>query len=148
MKKSTIAATITLMLGSSSVGAVTITSGAFNMLGPTGVVVDTIHTNSFIGTIGNGTWQVNTTSSFLGANWTAYNGTTFGPGTYSFDASNNQDGSLLYTGITVGEGQVGGHILWEWNIPVDMDMVLVWDVACDGVTCSYTIIDNAGFSLG
>lgn len=85
--------------------------------------------------------------SFL---WTAHHVRVYGPGTYSFDttctAAQYDTGTTSCGGsnpitMTVGSGQVGGHILFDWGKPsgatscgvenCDIDVVNVWDV--DGV---------------
>ena len=137
MNKTAIAASLALMLGSGAASAATetMTSATFTMLDGTGgtVGVDTTVT----GSIGDGAWAVASTTPFFGVNWVAHDGTTFGPGTYSIDTI--QGG--VYTGIEVGAGQIGGHILFDWGATADIDVVNVWDVACDGTNCTYTSTD-------
>ena len=122
MKKTAIAASIALMLGSGAVSAAPMASATFTMLDGTGatVGVDT----SVTGAIGGGTWSVASTATFFGLTWTAHDGTTFGPGTYSFDTLTGG----VYTGVEVGAGQIGGHILFDWGATADIDVVNVWDV--------------------
>ncbi|MBW2208846.1 MAG: hypothetical protein JRG79_18235, partial [Deltaproteobacteria bacterium] len=83
------------------------------------------------GSIGGGTWSVVSTTTFFGANWTAHSGTTFGPGTYNFDTKvpPPADGGI-YTDVVVGPDQVGGHILFNWSVNPNIDVINVWDVAC------------------
>ena len=123
MKKTAIAASLALVLGSGAASAVPMSSATFTMLDSTGgtVGVDTTVT----GGIGGGTWSVASTTTFFGALWTAHSGTTFGPGTYSF--ATVEGGT--YTGVVVGAGQVGGHILFNWGATANIDVVNVWDVA-------------------
>ena len=123
MKKTAIAASLALMLGSGTAGAVAMSSATFTMLDATGggVGVDTTVT----GSIGGGAWSVSSTTPFFGQNWTAHSGTTFGPGTYSFATVEG----ATYTGVVVGAGQVGGHILFNWGVVADIDVINVWDVA-------------------
>ena len=134
MNKSSIALSLALALGTSVAGAATMTSGTFTMMDGTGATINT--DTAVTGDIGAGAWSVSSTNTFFGAIWTAHSGTTFGPGTYTFDASNAQDGSAMITGVTVGAGQVGGHILFNWGATADIDVVNVWDVAGDVYTSS------------
>ncbi|WP_206609513.1 VPLPA-CTERM sorting domain-containing protein [Thiohalobacter thiocyanaticus] len=136
MKKTALASALALTLGSGIASAATMTSATFTMLDSTGgtVGVDTTVT----GSIGGGTFSVASTTTFFGANWTAHDGVTFGPGTYNIDTI--QGGS--YTGVEVGAGQVGGHILFDWGATTDIDVVMVWDVACSGGSCTYTSTDG------
>ena len=140
MKKSRIALSLALALGSSAASAATMTSGTFDMYDPTNSLfnVDTAVT----GAIGAGTFSVASTNLFFGQLWTAHSGTTFGPGTYTFDASNAQDGSIMITNVVVGAGQVGGHILFNWGGNNDIDVVNVWDVA--GATYTATDVEGDG----
>lgn len=126
MKKSTIALSLALALGSSVATAATMTSATFTMLDGSGGYVG--GASDVTGNIGGGTWAVSSATPFFGQNWTAHSGTTFGPGTYTIDASNAQDGSNMITGVVVGAGQVGGHILFDWGPNADIDVVNVWDV--------------------
>jgi len=119
---SALALTMGLGFGTAHAASATMTSATFTMLdgggGPVGV--DTAVT----GSIGDGAWAVASTTPFFGQNWTAHDGTTFGPGTYSF--ATIQGGT--YTGVVVGAGQVGGHILFDWGVVTDIDVINVWDV--------------------
>ena len=136
MKKTAIASAIVLCcLGSSAAYSATMSSATFTMLDGTGgqVGLDT----SVTGAIGGGTWTVGSTTPFFGQLWNAHDGTTFGPGTYTIDTVQGAS----YTGIVVGAGQVGGHILFDWGVTLDIDVVNVWDVACNGTTCTYTSTD-------
>lgn len=66
--------------------------------------------------------------------WTAHNGTTFGPGTYTIDITPEDPTDTLTYTFTVGPGQVGGHILFDWKSSfgpseaINVDVVNVWDV--------------------
>jgi hypothetical protein len=76
------------------------------------------------GSIGGGTWSVASTKPFFKKIWTAHGGTTFGPGTYTIDTV---EGPVVT--FTVGAGQVGGHILFDWDTTTNIDVVNVWDVS-------------------
>ena len=81
---------------------------------------------------------------FYGAIWTAHSVRVFGPGTYSFDSgcttveittTGSPAGSAANSGpavtMTVGDGQLGGHILFDFNGSFNIDVLNVWDI--DGV---------------
>jgi len=76
------------------------------------------------GAIGGGTWSVASTKPFFKNIWTAHGGTTFGPGTYTIDTI---EGGIY--SFTVGAGQVGGHILFDWSTTTNIDVINVWDVS-------------------
>ena len=120
LKKTAIATAMALTLGMGVAHAAP-ASGTFNMYDPTGALmnVDTDVT----GSIGGGTWSVASTNTFFGLNWTAHSGTTFGPGTYTIDTV---EGGIY--NVTVGAGQVGGHILFNWGATANIDVVNVWDI--------------------
>jgi len=78
---------------------------------------------------------------FFGFVWTAHDTRVFGPGTYSFDSgcttaeirtTGCAAGSAANSGpaisMTVGVGQVGAHILFDWNTTSNIDVVNVWDI--------------------
>ena len=122
MKKTAIALSMAMALGAGTASAVPMSSATFTMLDPTAPTnnVDPDVT----GDIGGGAWSVASTNLFSGLAWTAHDGTTFGPGTYTFDTI---QGGII-TGVVVGAGQVGGHILFDWGATKDIDVVNVWDV--------------------
>lgn len=128
MKKTAIASALALTLGTGVASAASMSSATFTMKSPGGGNVGVF--TDVTGNIDNtaGTFDVASTSLFFGFNWTAHSGTTFGPGTYTIDTI--QGGT--YTGIEVGAGQVGGHILFNWNTAQDIDVVMVWDVTDNG----------------
>ena len=143
MKKSAIAVSLALVFGAGTVSAAPMTSATFTMLDGTGgtVGVDTTVT----GSIGGGAWAVSSTTPFFGQQWTAHSGTTFGPGTYTIPTV--QGGT--YTGVVVGAGQVGGHILFNWSTTADIDVVNVWDVTTVGLVSTYKSTDvTAGPGIG
>ncbi len=124
MKKTLLAIALTTSVGTAS--AATMTSVTFTMYDSTGGLfhIDTDVT----GSIGDGAWAVSSTNTFFGLLWTAHSGTTFGPGTYSFDTIEGG----IYTGVEVGAGQIGGHILFDWGVTKDIDMINVWDITSGG----------------
>ncbi len=136
MKKSAIATALVLCIGNGAAHAVDMNNATFTMLDGTGgsVGVDTTVT----GSIGGSAWAVSSTTTFFGQNWTTHGGTTFGPGTYSFDTIEGG----VYTGVVVAPGQVGGHILFDWGVTSDIDVVNVWDVSTSGGVDTYTSTDG------
>ena len=77
---------------------------------------------------------------FFGFVWEAHDTRVFGPGTYSFDtgctvaeirATGCPAGSAAISGptisMTVGPGQLGAHILFDWNTSFNIDVVNVWN---------------------
>lgn len=76
-------------------------------------------------------------AAFFGNPWTVHHARMFGPGTYVFDsdctstdlaAGNNSCGDGPYTTLTVGAGQVGAHMLFDWGGATDIHAAMVWDV--------------------
>ena len=128
-------------------------TGTFAVLAPSGQPIAPMLTD-VTGSIGGGTFSVSSTSSYFGTTWTAQNGTTFGPGTYNFPVSDpSAPPGLAYTGLVVNPGQVGAHILLDWNNNTNLDVILVWDVttgtclyganAGSGTCTNYTSVDPA-----
>ena len=141
MKKTAIAASLIMALGASGANAMSMTSATFTMKSPGGGnvgVFSDVTGDITPGDGSGGTWSVASTSPFFGFVWTAHDGVTFGPGTYTIDTIEGG----VYTGIVVGAGQVGGHILFDWNTATNIDVVNVWDVCT--VCGSYTSTDVNG----
>ncbi|MCW8830515.1 MAG: Ig-like domain-containing protein, partial [Gammaproteobacteria bacterium] len=138
LKKCAIASLLSLASLSAS-AAETMTYADFYMYDGTGNLLPGSPDTTVAGTVGDGAWSVASTTTFFGSIWTAHSGTTFGPGTYSFDTV--QAGS--FTGVQVGAGQVGGHILFNWGANSDIDVVNVWNVTVNAVTgvTTYTSTD-------
>lgn len=134
MKKTVIAASLAMALGASGANAAVMTSATFTMKSPGGGAVGTFA--DVTGSIGGGSWSVASTSPFFGFVWTAHDGVTFGPGTYTIDTVEGG----VFTGVVVGAGQVGGHILFDWNTATNIDVINVWDVCT--VCGSYTSTDG------
>jgi hypothetical protein len=79
---------------------------------------------------------------FFGQPWTAHHVRVFGPGTYTFDTTctvaqieggtadcNNplgQGQTVRHLTMTVEEGQLGAHMLFNWNQAKNIDVVNVW----------------------
>ena len=136
MKKTLLASAIFLV----SVGtaeAATITSGEFIMLDPTGAYVG--GTSIILGDVDTTTWSVSTMDFFFDYLWTTHDGVILDEGMHTIDTI--QGG--IYD-ITVGTGQVGGHILFNWGATVDIDVINVWDVSTVGGVTTYTSTDIDG----
>ncbi len=151
LKKTAIATAIALSMGTGSAMAGDAASATFTMLsgggGLVGLFTDVVASLDSTA----GTFAVASTSAFFGLQWTAHDGVTFGPGSYTFDTAANNPGTIgdTYTSVTVGASQVGGHVLFDYGTTVNIDVVMVWDVTDNGDgTSSYYSIDNAGFAVG
>ena len=132
MKKTLLAIALATSVTAVNAASSTMTSATFAMYDGTGGYVG--GASDVTGAIGDGAWSVASATPFFGQLWTAHSGTTFGPGTYSI--ATVQGGT--YTGIQVGAGQVGGHILFNWGVVADIDVVNVWNVDASG---NYTSTD-------
>ena len=68
------------------------------------------------------------TSTFFGYLWSAHDIQVFRPGSYSFDTAlgggNSESGIQT---LTVGRGQLGAHMLWDWNGNANIDVSVVWN---------------------
>ena len=65
---------------------------------------------------------------FSGYNWTAHDIQVFAPGTYSFNPA--LGGGAAETGtqfLTVGAGQLGAHMLFDWNGNLNIDVSILWN---------------------
>jgi len=70
------------------------------------------------------------TTAYIGKTWTAHDIQVFVPGSYSFDVSagdDPNDGEVGSLNVTVGAGQLGMHMLWDWIGLVNVDIFMVWD---------------------
>ncbi len=78
---------------------------------------------------------------FFSRLWNAHNVEVFKPGTYTFEACPGPivgkiaaDGSRCNSGVStpqtmaVGKGQVGVHMLFDWNGTKNIDVINVWNV--------------------
>jgi len=139
MKKITIGLVLLMVSGASH--SATMTSATFTIYEDTGQIVpfDTSPVASVTGSIGAGVWSISSIPTFLGSPSIAHSGTTFGPGTYAIDTI---EGGIY--NITVGAGQLGGHILWDWSVTTDIDIVNVWNVSTVGGVTTYASTDIDG----
>lgn len=88
---------------------------------------------------GNGS-TVSSPTPFLGTLWTAHNITTYQNGTYTVDTV--EGGTYTFT---VGVNQIGVHLLFNWGVNQNIDVINVWDVTDDGFgILTYTSTDWDG----
>ena len=106
-----------------------------------------------------------TTQPFFGSLWTATPIRLFGQGTWTFEACPfprsfdsassdwvSPDGSTKcgseFTAnpisMTVGQGQLGAHMLFDWSTTKAIDVVVVWDVNCNLYQLTTTDPDGDG----
>jgi hypothetical protein len=75
---------------------------------------------------------------FFGVPWTAHDIRVFGPGSYTFNSGctvaelqANGGATCAITGapltMTVGAGQYGAHMLFNWGASTNIDVAVVWD---------------------
>lgn len=135
-------------------------SANFTMLDPLGGVVGGTNDVSMIwngdgfnassdytgpGSVSNVT--ASSTTPFFGYNWTAHDIQVFTPGTYSFDAT--LGGGVAESGFvtgTVGAGQLGIHMLFDWNGGLNIDVFVIADpnaIFGSGLLLS-TVLTGAG----
>jgi hypothetical protein len=169
MKKSLIAASLAALFSSGVASAytptVTTTGNNFTMLTATGGGQGGTNDVTFtwdgtyktaIDNVSNAT--LSSPTAFAGAVWTAHNVEIFGPGTYVFDtacAIGNAGGSCggpTYT-LTVGTGQIGAHMLFDWSTSSNIDVVLLWKMNDSwfnvaGTYLAGTTVVKNGFNLG
>ena len=79
---------------------------------------------------------------FFGELWTTNTIRLFNtPGTYTFNTV--QDGNPTLS-MTVGPNQLGAHMLFDWSVNRDIDVVLVWDYSCGAAQLVTTDPDGDG----
>jgi len=79
---------------------------------------------------------------FFGELWTTNTIRLFNtPGTYTFNTI--QDGNPPLS-MTVKPGQVGAHMLFDWSVNKDIDVVVVWDYGCGDAQLVTTDPDGDG----
>jgi hypothetical protein len=75
---------------------------------------------------------------FFGFVWTAHHIQMFGPGTYTFDATCSTTqveqgltdcggGAGDFATLTVGDGQIGAHMLFDWNVTANIDVLNLYE---------------------
>lgn len=140
-----------LLCGSDQSAAASFTNSNFTMMDATGVTFggtndvvaswdETLNTSV---TDTNFNMDLGSGFPFFGFPWTAHHIRVFGSGSYKFDSSCTvtqiEAGTAVCGGgpgldLTVGAGQVGAHMLFDWNVEENIDVALLWDV--DGVFTS------------
>ena len=126
--------------------------GIFTMRDPNGGLVGTIDTavSGYIDTAKVCADETCTVSGaalvsptpFFGELWVTNTIRLFNnPGTYTFNTV--QDGNPPLS-MTVGPGQLGAHMLFDWSINKDIDVVLVWDYDCGASELISTDPDGDG----
>lgn len=149
MKKTAIAAALSIAMGAGaaqaaqiSVGSASSTTGNnFTMLDGGGGFVGgsnnvdmtwdgTAFTSNsdYTGPGGASNMTLSSPDAFFGQNWTAHSIQVFAPGTYTFDATTG--GGVSETGtlsMSVDSNQLGAHMLFDWGSNANIDVVVVWD---------------------
>ncbi|BAV33888.1 hypothetical protein SCL_1583 [Sulfuricaulis limicola] len=153
MKKALIASTIAVTLGATNAQAALVTNvlgpynwytdrGNMTLLDPTGYVWAGTNdiaiawdgnaynaSSDYAGPGSAANLTASSTTSFLGHMWTAHDIQVFIPGTYSFDVTAGGHPNDYETGTLtamVGSGQLGMHMLFDWNSVKNMDLFVVW----------------------
>lgn len=92
------------------------------------------------------------TTPFFGHIWTAHDIQMFTPGSYSFDTTlgggSSESGTL---NITVPTGNLGMHMLWDWNGTLNIDVFMVLapnSIFGSGKAMSDNFSDPGFFSSG
>lgn len=147
MKKTIISLSVATMFGSSIAHAVytptvTTTSNNFTMVsasnGLTGGTNDVTFTwdgtfRTAVVTDKTNNATLSSPTAFSGKIWTAHHVNVYAPGTYTFYT----DCTIALTPtcglgtpyvLTVGPGQVGAHMLFNWSSSTNIDVVLLWDM--------------------
>lgn len=154
MKKTLISLSVAALFGSSMAHAegytptVTTTGNNFTMVsasdGLTGGTNDVTFTwdgtyRTSVVNDGTNNATLSSPSPFSGKKWTAHHVNVYGPGTYTFYTGCASGGiasttynpscgtGVTYT-LTVGAGQVGAHMLFNWSTSSDIDVVILWDM--------------------
>ncbi len=148
-----IAAAAALALASSaSMAAPVAWTGGFDMYNPGGGVVDandlaagtTAAVTGFIDTAA-GTFSLASTDTFFASLWSTNGGTLYGEGTHTVSTADPLPGvSGPSITFTVGAGQLGGVIDFNWSTTSAIDVAMVWNVTTDGVNTYYTPTDPDG----
>lgn len=144
MTKIAAAAALAFASAAASAAPATFTGENFTMLDPTGAPVGIDNTVSGFVDLTAMTFGVSSATPFFGLPWTASGGTLFGPGSYSIstvDAAPGVSGGTY--NVTVGAGQMGGHIDFAWGGTTGIDVLMVWDVVDNGNgTMTFTSVDT------
>jgi hypothetical protein len=80
----------------------------------------------------------------LGVSWVIHDVQIFGPGTYSFDTALGGGTPETETlNMTVGAGQLGVHMLMDWNDNNNIDIANVWNINSTFSNCGTSFADSA-----
>lgn len=146
MKKSVMSAAVVLAFSAGAAQAVytplvtttgnnfTMTSASGGLTGGTNDVVFSWDGTLRTALVTDGSYNatLSSLSPFSSNVWTAKNVNLYAPGTYTFNAAGpagNPSGTstTMYT-MTVGAGQVGAHMLFDWSTSADIDVLVLWDM--------------------
>jgi len=153
MKKTVLGAALAMAFGAGAAQAaytpvVTTTGNNFTMVsaanGLTGGTNDVTFTwdgtyRTSVATDGLYNATLSSPTAFSGKKWTAHHVNVYGAGTYTFNTGCASGGvaSTTYNptcglgssyNMTVGAGQVGAHMLFNWSTSADIDVVVLWDM--------------------
>lgn len=143
--KKTVICTSLGIAGLLSVGiaqaAVSTINNNFTMLDSTGAVTGGTNDVAFtwdetfktsvaaVGQTSNAT--LSSPTPFFGQNWTAHDVAIYAPGTYTIftGCPSGAPGCGVGTSytLTVGAGQVGGHMLFDWGPNINIDVIQLWN---------------------
>lgn len=90
---------------------------------------------------------ISSPTNLLGISWTMHDAQIFGPGTYSFNTS--LGGGVAETSMmsmTVGAGQLGVHMLMDWNENYNIDILNVWNLNSTFSNCASATADPAALN--
>jgi len=136
-QKTLLAASLALAATGAMAAPDNFTGGNFTMYDPAGGVVGFINDlTGFVDPVAM-TWNVASATLYSGLPWTTSGGTLFGPGTNTVNV--NGDGSVTQGAanpnvtFTVGAGQVGGNINFNWGSSfTGLDVFNVWNIVDNG----------------
>lgn len=126
--------------------------GTFTMRNSSGTIVGTVDP-FVVGSINTSTVcaseacsdsgaSLSSPTPFYGNLWTTNTIRLFDqPGHYSFNTVQDNNPSL---NMTVGSNQLGAHMLFDWSVNRDIDVVLVWDFGCGSAELVTTDPDGDG----
>lgn len=100
--------------------------------------------SDYTGPGGTSNATLSSPTKFAGANWVAHDVQVFAPGTYTFDTAlgggNTEAGTMT---MTVGAGQFGVHMLFDWGGNTNIDVVNVWNMNQTFSNCGSAVADPA-----
>lgn len=84
--------------------------------------------SDYTGPGGASNMTLSSPSTFFGYNWTAHDVQVFAPGSYSFNTALGGGNAEAGTqNLTVGAGQLGAHMLFDWNGNFNIDVSVLWN---------------------